>query len=302
MDCCTPARADGLAPPKELVRGQTPMVRRDMTFIPAGTFLMGTDDADGYPEDHEGPVREIALDAFWIDRCAVTNKDFAAFVDATGHPTTAESEGWSFVFDGLLSLETRSATLGAVASAPWWHAVSGADWRHPEGPGSDVSAREDHPVVHVSWHDASAYCAWAATTLPREAQWERAARGGLERKRYPWGDELRPGGAWRCNIWQGDFPVRNTAEDGYLGTAPVRTYEPNGFGLYQMVGNVWEWSADPWSDDAMVVRGGSYLCHASYCDRYRVAARSANTPLSTAGNLGFRCARPLDAHRPTATA
>jgi formylglycine-generating enzyme required for sulfatase activity len=262
-----------------------------MALVPAGTFVMGTDDDIGYPEDGEGPAREITLEPFWIDVCAVTNDEFALFVAATGHRTTAENEGWSFVFDGLLTAETRSATLGAATSAPWWRAVPGADWRKPDGPGSDISRRRDHPVVHVSWFDAMAFCAWAGAALPSEAQWERAARGGLEQKRYPWGDELAPGGAWRCNIWQGEFPDRNTSEDGYFGTAPVRTYEPNGFGLYQMVGNVWEWCADAWSDDATIVRGGSYLCHASYCDRYRVAARSSNTPDSTAGNLGFRCVR-----------
>jgi formylglycine-generating enzyme len=266
-----------------------------MVLIPAGRFLMGTDDMAGYPEDREGPVREVELDPFWIDSCAVTSGEFAVFIEATGHRTTAESEGWSFVFDGLLSADARSATLGAVASAPWWRAVPGANWRHPEGPGSDIAARDDHPVVHVSWHDAMAYCAWARAALPSEAQWERAARGGLERKRYPWGDALRPDGQWRCNIWQGEFPDRNTADDGYIGTAPVRSYEPNGFGLYQIVGNVWEWCADPWSEEAMVMRGGSYLCHASYCNRYRVAARSSNTPDSTTGNLGFRCVRPVAA-------
>jgi formylglycine-generating enzyme required for sulfatase activity len=263
-----------------------------MVLIPGGTFLMGTDDADGYPEDREGPVREAKLDPFWIDRCAVTNDEFAAFVDATGHRTTAESYGWSFVFYALLTPESASSAFGEVPAAPWWRAVRGADWRHPQGPGSDLTGRGDHPVVHVSWHDAMAYCAWAQATLPSEAQWERAARGGLEQKRYPWGDELLPDRRWRCNIWQGEFPLRNTSEDGYLGTAPVRSYEPNGFGLFQMVGNVWEWCTDAWSAEAKAMRGGSYLCHESYCYRYRVAARTSNTPESSAGNVGFRCARP----------
>jgi sulfatase modifying factor 1 len=295
MRCCAPARSSEAPRNPTLVRADKADARDSLVLIPGSTFLMGADDEEGYPEDREGPVRQVGLDPFWIDSCAVTNADFAAFVEATGHRSTAEVEGWSFVFDGLLSVKTRSARLGAAASAPWWRAVPGADWRHPEGPGSDIIHRGDHPVVHVSWYDAMTYCAWSATTLPTEAQWERAARGGLEQKRYPWGDELRAGDAWRCNIWQGEFPDRNTADDGYIGTAPVRTYEPNGFGLYQMVGNVWEWCADRWSAEAMVIRGGSYLCHASYCNRYRVAARSSNTPESTTGNLGFRCTRPTAA-------
>jgi formylglycine-generating enzyme required for sulfatase activity len=266
-----------------------------MVLIPGGTFLMGTADVEGYPEDHEGPVREVELDPFWIDSCSVTNAEFTSFVEATGYRTMAEACGWSFVFHALLAPEAESAAFGVVAAAPWWRAVRGAEWRHPEGPGSDLAERADHPVVHVSWNDAVAYCTWASATLPSEAQWERAARGGLSQKRYPWGDELRPDGRWRCNIWQGAFPERNTAEDGYLSTAPVRTYEPNGFGLYQMAGNVWEWCADRWSAETMVMRGGSYLCHESYCNRYRVAARSSNTPDSTTGNLGFRCARTMSA-------
>jgi formylglycine-generating enzyme required for sulfatase activity len=173
--------------------------------------------------------------------------------------------------------------------------VSGAYWRHPEGPGSDLDGRWDHPVVHVSWHDAVAFCAWADLRLPTEAEWEYAARGGLDQARYPWGDELTPDGEHRCNIWQGRFPVRDTAEDGYSGTAPVNAFEPNGFGLYNVAGNVWEWCAD-WFDRAQqnrAMRGGSYLCHESYCNRYRVAARTANSPDTSGGNIGFRCAADL---------
>ena len=259
--------------------------------VPAATFLMGTEVADGFPADGEGPVRPVTLGAYRIAAHAVSVREFACFVAATGHVTSAGRYGWSFVFGGLLP-DDFPDTRG-VAQAPWWRQVYGADWAHPEGPRSDVAGRLDHPVVHVSWFDAMAYCDWAGVRLPTEAEWERAARGGLEQARYPWGDELTPGGRHRCNIWQGDFPVRNTLDDGYLGTAPVDAFEPNGLGLYNVAGNVWEWCADwfdPGTRQARVMRGGSYLCHASYCNRYRVAARSSSTPESSTGNMGFRVA------------
>lgn len=175
-----------------------------------------------------------------------------------------------------------------MAAAPWWRQVHGADWRHPEGPGSDISQRLDHPVVHVSQNDARAYCAHAGLRLPTEPEWELAARGGLVQKRFPWGDELTPDGEHRCNIWQGTFPTHNTLEDGYFGTAPVDAFPPNGFGLHNVSGNVWEWCAG-----VGVQRGGSYLCHKSYCNRYRLGARTAGAPDSSSGNVGFRCARDL---------
>ena len=274
---------------------------------------MGSDDAEGFPEDGEGPVRPVTLRPFAIDAAAVTNEQFAGFVAASGYRTDAERYGWSFVFQQFLPEDAPPTR--ALASAPWWRQVFGADWRHPDGPASDIEARMDHPVVHVSWQDATAYCAWAGARLPTEAEWEYAARGGLEARRYPWGDELEPDGEQRCNIWQGDFPERNTADDGYLGTAPARAFAPNGFGLYNTSGNVWEWCADwfsasfhrngggkgaaenpagPPEGSARVIRGGSYLCHRSYCNRYRVAARSSNTPDSSVGNTGFRCARDDD--------
>jgi formylglycine-generating enzyme len=179
-----------------------------------------------------------------------------------------------------------------VAAAPWWRQVEGADWRHPEGPQSDVKGRQRHPVVHATWYDAVAYCRWAGGRLPSEAEWERAARGGLERKLFPWGDELEPGGQHRMNVWQGLFPSHNTGADGWLGTCPVDEYEANGYGLYNMTGNVWEWCVDSFTASyERVTRGGSYLCHASYCHRYRVAARSVVTPDTMCGNIGFRCAR-----------
>ena len=326
--CCAASRADGPAatvsdePVSPLPRtgedvgaadesyAQRPGVGvANMVLLPGGQFLMGTDDREGYPADGEGPVRKIRLSPFWIDRTAVSNGQFAAFVEATGYQTEAETFGWAFVFAGLLPDDFPPTR--AVPQAPWWRQVHGADWRHPEGPHSTIADRLDHPVVQVSWNDARAYCRWAGKRLPTEAEWEHAARGGLEQQRYPWGDDLTPDGEHRMNVWQGTFPRRNTVEDGYVGTAPVTTFTPNGYGLYNMTGNVWEWCADwfhpgfhvtgprrnpkgPKSGASRVMRGGSYLCHRSYCYRYRVAARSANTPDSATGNLGFRCARDAD--------
>jgi formylglycine-generating enzyme required for sulfatase activity len=267
---------------------------------------MGSEDQWAYPEDGESPVREAEVSAFSIGAYAVSNAEFAVFIGQTGYVTDAERFGWSFVFAGLLP-DDFPPTQG-VAQAPWWRKVDGADWCHPEGPHSSIEERLDHPAVHVSWNDADAYCAWAAARLPTETEWEFAARGGLERKTFPWGDELEPGGEHRMNVWQGEFPVRNTGADGHLGTAPVTSFPPNGYGLHNMTGNVWEWTAD-WFDPSFrqrdrkrdpagpprgtskVQKGGSYLCHHSYCRRYRAAARQASTPDSSTGNVGFRCAR-----------
>jgi formylglycine-generating enzyme required for sulfatase activity len=280
-----------------------------MLRLEGGEFLMGTEDADGYPADGEGPVHRVALRPFSIETEAVTNEQFRAFVTATGHVTAAEEFGWSFVFAGLLPDEFPD-TRG-VAQAPWWRQVYGADWTHPEGPQSGLGDRDDHPVVHVSWDDAQGYCAWAGTRLPTEAEWEYAARGGLEQHRFPWGDELEPGGEHRMNVWQGAFPADNTCADGWYGTAPVTAFPPNGFGLHNPTGNVWEWCGDwfaaeyyatspaedptgPATGTHRVMRGGSYLCHDSYCNRYRVAARSGNTPDTSTGNLGFRCVTDIE--------
>ncbi|MFJ4122822.1 formylglycine-generating enzyme family protein [[Kitasatospora] papulosa] len=301
------------APRKDQARGPGPTppasggaVEDGMVLLPGGVFLMGTEDPEGFRADGEGPVREVRVSPFRIDAHAVSNRRFAEFVSATGHVTEAERFGWSYVFAGFLPTALRRGA-GRPEGTPWWCGVEGARWDAPEGPGSGIEDRGDHPVVHVSWNDARAYSRWAGARLPTEAEWEYAARGGLEQARYPWGDELTPGGEHRCNIWQGRFPTRNTAEDGYAGTAPADAYQPNGFGLYNMAGNVWEWCQDWWSTthpagrrsdprgpgagDAKVMRGGSYLCHRSYCNRYRVAARTRNTPDSTTGNLGFRCVR-----------
>lgn len=276
-----------------------------MARVAGGTFLMGNEGSDAYPGDGEGPVHPVVLRAFWIDTTAVTNASFAAFVETTGHVTDAERFGWSFVFAGLLPHDFPD-TRG-VARAPWWRQVMGADWRHPEGPASEVGERLDYPVVHVSWSDAQAYCEWIGTRLPTEAEWEYAARGGLEGASFPWGEELEPDDGHRMNVWQGTFPSDNTLADGYYGTAPAAAFPPNGYGLHNTTGNVWELCADwyapdyyrdspsedprgPASGTDRVMRGGSYLCHESYCRRYRVAARSGSAPDSSTGNVGFRCA------------
>lgn len=303
----TATRPLGFEPPtRDLVS-----LVKGMVAIPAQTFLMGSEDPDTFPDDGEGPVREVTLSAFRIDPKAVTNAKFATFVKATGYVTDAERFGWSYVFHNLVTGAAAHRVLAAhVPQAPWWLPVEGANWRAPEGPGSDVTDRANHPVVHVSWHDATAYAAWAGKRLPTEAEWEVAARGGLRQARYPWGDEFTPRGQHRCNTWQGVFPRQNLATDGYLGTAPVDSYRPNGYGLFNTSGNVWEWCSDwfsarwhapatpetrvdprgPDNGIGRVMRGGSYLCHESYCNRYRVSARTHSTPDSTTGHAGFRCA------------
>jgi formylglycine-generating enzyme len=275
-----------------------------MVRVTGGGFEIGSDDRFAYPDDGE-QVRDVELSSFMIDASALTNERFGEFAEATGFETEAERFGWSFVFGGLLP-DDFPPTRG-VAAAPWWRQVEGASWRHPEGPQSDLEDRLDHPVVHLSWNDALDYCDWAGVRLPTEAEWEVAARGGLTGKVFPWGDELEPGGEHRMNVWQGTFPAENTRRDGYLGTCPAEAFPANGYGLHNTTGNVWEWVADVFSadfrprdrqrdpqgppdGDVRVQKGGSYLCHDSYCRRYRVAARQANTPDSSAGNVGFRCA------------
>lgn len=279
--------------------------------LPGGTFLMGTDSADGFPADGEGPIRQVTVAPFRISPHTVTNEEFKAFVQATGYVTEAERFGWSFVFHLMVSEETKQSVQNVPHGVPWWYAVEGAYWERPEGPDSNVEVRMNHPVVHISWQDAEAFCRWSGTRLPTEAEWEYAARGGLSRKTYPWGDLLKVDGKHMCNIWQGKFPIKNNASDGYIDTAPVDAYEANGYGLYNMSGNVWEWCADWFSPgyhkltDSVnprfdkptgkrSMRGGSYLCHRSYCNRYRLAARSSNTPDSSTGNCGFRVAADIE--------
>ena len=313
--CCTASRdpegdrtaqaaSDSRSAPKPTSAPDAPTA--GMVRLEGGSFLMGTDSDEGFPADGEGPVRKVHVDPFYIDIHHVTNAEFEAFIKDTGYVTDAERYGWSFVFQNFVDKKTAK-WAPRVQQTPWWVKVDDARWKWPEGRGSHVSNRQDHPVVHVSWNDAQAYCEWAGLRLPTEAEWEYAARGGLEQKQFPWGDKLHPDGQHMCNIWQGSFPDHNTVEDAYYGTAPVKSFPPNGYGLYEVAGNAWEWCYDWFSPDfhvngprgnptgpaggeAKVMRGGSYLCHHSYCNRYRVAARSANTPDSTTGNLSFRCA------------
>jgi len=278
----------------------------DFVKIPSGSFLMGTDSPEGFPNDGEGPARQVELTGFRMSRYPITNMQFAQFIEATGYITEAEHFGWSYVFSSFVSEDTKAKhCIGAPQTTPWWLAIEGAYWAKPEGPDSHYSDRENHPVVHVSWNDAIAFCQWIGARLPTEAEWEYAARGGLVQKRYPWGDELTPNKVHQCNIWQGKFPIKNHGLDGFIGTAPVHSYAPNGYGLYQMSGNVWEWCADSFDPKYHTIsssrnplltretglrsmRGGSYLCHRDYCNRYRVAARNSNTPDSTSGHCGFR--------------
>lgn len=297
--CCAPTaprRAAQDAAPGPV----TPAVPlRDCVPVPGGAAQLGTD----HPlivADEEGPLRRTKVKPLYWERGATTNAAFARFVAATGYVTEAERFGWSFVFWSLVP--DALPLTQAVQGLEWWRRVDGACWHHPTGP-DGPSADPDQPVVQVSWADARACAAWMGGRLPREAEWEHAARGGLGDVRYPWGDaDPTDTGRFRCNIWQGDFPRTNTCADGHAATAPALSFAPNGYGLFNMVGNVWEWTADPFrlrslkkaarggSPDGArkLLKGGSYLCHASYCHRYRIAARTGNTPDTATGHMGFR--------------
>ena len=274
----------------------------NMIKLDGGSFLMGSEFPMPFPADGEGPVRRVTLDAFQISKYAVTNEQFREFIDRTNYRTDAELFGWSFAFANHIPTSMRGV---APAGTPWWVRVDGADWAHPEGPGSSITNRLNYPVVHVSWNDAIEFCKWAGYRLPSEAEWEYAARAGLEQQIYPWGNELLPGGIHMCNIWQGNFPQCDLGEDGFTNVAPVDSFPPNAYGLHNMVGNVWEWCADyfdpAWHVDATrlnpvgppngttrVMKGGSYLCHESYCWRYRTAARTGTPPDSSTTHIGFR--------------
>ncbi len=278
----------------------------DWIDVPACSFQMGSNDAEGFEADGEGPTRRVELDAYRLGATAVTNAQFRDFVRATSYVTEAEQLGRSFVFYLQVPAQRRPAIRQVPRGLPWWVDVEGACWQRPNGPGSSIHDKLGHPVVHVSWNDAVAYCDWSGTRLPTEAEWECAARGGLPGRRYPWGDELEPGGQRRCNIWHGQFPA--APADGWEpGTVAVDAFEPNAMGFHNMAGNAWEWCADWFSPSyhretaarnprqerdtgAKSMRGGSFLCHASYCNRYRVAARSSNSPGSSSSNCGFRVA------------
>jgi len=263
-----------------------------MVLIPGGSFTMGTD-KPVFPADYEMPARPLTLPAFYLDVHEVSNSEFRVFVSETEHVTESEVFGNSFVPEYFLSAETKAGISQAVAAVPWWLPVEGATWWHPEGPDSSLEGRADHPVVHVSWNDARAYCSWAGKRLPTEAEWERACRAGKEGRLYPWGNKFQPiKGEYLVNTWQGDFPSLNTGEDGWAGTAPVTQFPASSLGTRNMIGNVWEWTEDWWQGGEVdkVKKGGSFMCHKDSCWRYRCAARSQNTPDSSAHNLGFRCA------------
>ncbi len=310
--CCVPGRVGAPALSDEPPAGglSSGIGAKSAKIIPAVAFeggrsFVGTDDPE-IQIDGEGPKRSVKLQPFSIETVTVTNDRFAEFVAATGYRTEVERIGWSAVFVGLLPEGHPDLHLGAPET-PWWIRVEGACWNQPEGPGSDFAARADHPVTHVSWNDAVAFAAWAGGRLPSEAEWEHAARGGAGDRRFSWGDEEPDDDRIYCNIWQGEFPGRNSCADGYYGTAPARSFAPSPAGLYNLEGNVWEWMADPFRVRSLsrqaklrteqaaasrqkVLKGGSFLCHKSYCYRYRIAARTAASEDSSASNVGFRIA------------
>jgi len=298
----------------------------DMVWIPGGEFLMGTDTA--YPE--EAPAHRVRVDGFWMDRFTVTNAEFERFVAETGYVTLAEKPANPADYPGALpELLSPSSAMFKKPAGPvdmrdhynWWVYVAGANWRHPRGPASTITKLKDHPVVHVAFEDVEAYARWAGKELPTEAEWEFAARGGLDGAEYVWGDEMTPGGRHMANTWQGDFPYRNTTEDGFEYTAPVGSFPANGYGLYDMAGNVWQWTTDWYQEHDMidspcctaanprggaleasydprlpdvrvprkVTKGGSHLCAPNYCRRYRPAARMAQPIDTSISHLGFRC-------------
>jgi len=272
-----------------------------MSNVKGGWFSMGSDNKNVFPGDGEGPVRDIFVDDFDISTFSVSVKEFSDFIDQTSYSTDAEKYGWSFVFfDQLESGHFDESVQGA----PWWIKVENAYWNKPDGSTKAIESIPNHPVTHVSWNDANAYCEWSNTRLPTEAEWEYAARGGLKQNIFPWGDEFLVDGELSCNIFQGNFPNENNDPEETRFTVPVDFYKPNKYGLYNMVGNVWEWTQDwfsryhdleinvnprgPDKGSTKVIKGGSFLCHDSYCNRYRVSARTSNSVDSSTSNMGFR--------------
>jgi formylglycine-generating enzyme len=327
------------ADPDEPSRGQgLNKAPPSMVWIPGGTFLMGTNDKESFP--NERPAHLVQIPGFWMDAHDVTNAEFSKFIEATGYVTTAEHKiDWedlkkelapgtpkpdeSALAPGALVFTPTSGPVPLNDVSVWWRWVRGANWRHPEGPASSIQGRENHPVVQVSWYDAVAYTQWAGKRLPTEAEWEFAARGGLESKRYVWGDDYQPGGKYMANTWQGLFPVQDSGEDGFVGTSPMGSFPANGYGLYDMAGNVWQlcsdWyrvdtrieaasknfcrdpggpaesydPADPYAPKR-VVKGGSFLCNSSYCESYRPSARRGTPPDTGSSHTGFRCVISAD--------
>jgi formylglycine-generating enzyme len=311
--------ATQLAPP-------SPPPGPDLVWIPGGTFQMGSD--EHYAE--EAPAHRVSVGGFWMDRFTVTNREFALFVRRTGYQTVAERAPDPEQYPGArpeLLVAASSVFVAPLHTVDlrdpyqWWTWVPGADWRRPQGPGTSIRRLPDHPVVHVAWDDVAAYAAWAGKELPTEAEWEFAARGGLDGATYAWGEEFAPGGVHQANTWQGEFPIRNTGEDGYAGTAPVGRFPANGYGLHDLIGNVWEWTADWYGEHRAaehaccavpdprgahredshdpaargvriprkVMKGGSHLCAPNYCRRYRPAARMPQAVDTSTSHLGFRC-------------
>lgn len=339
-----PSAAAISEPSDELIVEEPEPAPPGMRWIPGGTFLMGSDNPK-FPD--EFPAHEVTLDGFWMDETELTNRQFEAFVNATGYVTVAEkapdrNEVASQAGINPADIPAENLVPGAICFNSkfdpktlrkdhplWpyqvWTYIKGASWRHPEGPDSSIDARMDHPVVHVAWDDAIAYCRWAGKRLPTEAEWEYAARGGLKDGEYPWGNDLQPAGKWAGNIWQGEFPLENRADDGFRESSPVKTFPPNAYGLYDLSGNVWEWCSDWYRPDyyrgspdrnpvgpvssvdpleptipKRVQRGGSFMCSDNYCIGYRVAARMKGDLTTGTFHCGFRTVlspRQLDQYR-----
>ena len=330
LPCCA-------STPSRFALGPVPKAKNGMVLIQGGTFSMGTDSKESYP--HERPAHNVKMKAFWIDEAEVTNAQYAAFVKATGYKTVAERKPeWEELKKQLPPGTPKPPASQLVASsmvfiAPtqpvetddithWWHWVEGASWQHPEGPKSDIKLRMNHPVVQIAYEDAMAYCKWAGKRLPTEAEWEYAARGGLVQQTYAWGNDFMPGGKYMANTFQGRFPNNNNNKDGFLGTASIKSFPANGYGLYDMIGNVWEWTSDWFATDyyaslkgkaavdpkgadscknsdnpyaiERVIKGGSFLCADNYCINYRPSARRGSSYDSGTSNLGFRCAKDAE--------